>query len=74
MFASLPQQTIALTVLATTAAPGQANSSPLRFWGCLFSPDSAKWVVLERGIKIANAEGGISAAQTGFVPQCPGCR
>lgn len=58
MFASLPQQTIALMVLATTAAPGQANSSPLRFWGCLFSLDSAKRVVLERGIKIANAEGG----------------
>lgn len=47
-----------LMVSATTALPGQANSSPPVFWSRLFSPKSSKQVVLERGIKIAHVEGG----------------
>lgn len=56
-----------LMVSATTAASGQANSSPLAFRSCLFSPKSRKQVVLERGIKTAHVEGGFLLPKTGFV-------
>lgn len=61
MFTSLPQQAVArrsLTVLATTAAPGQDNSSPLGFGAVCSQPNSGKQVVLERSITIAKVEGG----------------